>query len=49
MGLIIQASLSHPDMVAALGHNVPRVFTTVFAGGTALTGLAGVIGGQRKL
>jgi branched-chain amino acid transport system permease protein len=46
MGLIIQASLSHPDMVATLGHNVPRVFTTVFAGGAALAGLAGVIGGN---
>ncbi|MBV8522601.1 MAG: hypothetical protein JOY71_10850 [Acetobacteraceae bacterium] len=46
VGLIIQASLTHPDMVAALGHNVPRVFTLVFAGGTALAGLAGVIGGN---
>jgi branched-chain amino acid transport system permease protein len=45
-GLVIQASLSHPDMVAALGHNVPRVFTAVFAGSTALAGLAGVIGGN---
>src|SRR6201981_2925968 len=44
IGLIIQASLTHPDMVAALGHNVPRVFTLVFAGGSALAGLAGVIG-----
>jgi branched-chain amino acid transport system permease protein len=33
-------------MVGALGHNVPRVFTTVFAGGCALAGLAGVIGGN---
>ena len=33
-------------MVGALGHNVPRVFTTVFAAGTALAGLAGVIGGN---
>jgi branched-chain amino acid transport system permease protein len=46
VGLIIQASLTHPDMVAALGHNVPRVFTLVFAGGSALAGLAGVIGGN---
>jgi branched-chain amino acid transport system permease protein len=46
VGLVIQASLTHPDMVAALGHNVPRVFTTVFAGGSALAGLAGVIGGN---
>ena len=46
IGLIIQASLAHPEMVAALGHNVPRVFTGVFAGGSALAGLAGVIGGS---
>jgi branched-chain amino acid transport system permease protein len=46
IGLIVQASLSHPDMVSALGHNVPRVFTLVFACGTALAGLAGVIGGN---
>ncbi len=45
IGLVIQASLSHPDMVESLGHNVPRVFMLVFAGGTALAGLAGVIGG----
>ncbi|HEX4987012.1 MAG TPA: branched-chain amino acid ABC transporter permease [Burkholderiales bacterium] len=46
IGLVIQASLTHPDMVEALGHNVPRVFMLVFAGGTALAGLAGVIGGN---
>ena len=46
IGLIIQAALTHPSMVSALGHNVPRVFTTVFAGGCLLAGLAGVIGGN---
>src|SRR6201999_3614378 len=46
VGLIIQAALTHPNMVSALGHNVPRVFTTVFAGGCLLAGLAGVIGGN---
>ena len=46
IGLVIQASLTHPDMVGALGHNVPRVFTLVFAGGSLLAGLAGVIGGN---
>jgi len=46
IGLIIQASLSHPHMVEALGHNVPRVFMLVFGGGCALAGLAGVIGGN---
>ena len=46
IGLIIQAALTHPDMVGALGHDVPRVFTIVFAGGCMLAGLAGVIGGN---
>jgi len=44
-GLIIQAALTHPRTVAMLGHNVPQVFMRVFAAGTALAGLAGVIGG----
>jgi branched-chain amino acid transport system permease protein len=46
IGLIIQAALTHPQMVSALGHNVPQVFTIVFAGGCVLAGLAGVIGGN---
>jgi branched-chain amino acid transport system permease protein len=46
IGLVIQAALKHPDMVEALGHNVPRVFMMVFGGGAALAGLAGVIGGN---
>ena len=45
-GLIIQAALTHPSMVSALGHDVPLVFTTVFAGGSLLAGLAGVIAGN---
>ena len=45
IGLIIQAALTHPQTVEALGHNVPRVFMLVFGGGAALAGLAGVIGG----
>ncbi len=46
IGLVIQAALTHPDMVEALGHNVPRVFMLVFGGGCALAGLAGVVGGN---
>lgn len=46
IGLVIQAALTHPEMVQALGHNVPRVFMGVFGGGCALAGLAGVIGGN---
>lgn len=46
IGLVIQAALTHPEMVEALGHNVPKVFMLVFGGGCALAGLAGVIGGN---
>jgi branched-chain amino acid transport system permease protein len=46
VGLVIQAALTHPQMASSLGHNVPRVFTIVFAGGCLLAGLAGVIGGN---
>jgi branched-chain amino acid transport system permease protein len=46
VGLVIQAALTHPETVEALGHNVPRVFMGVFGGGAALAGLAGVIGGN---
>jgi len=45
VGLIIQAAITHPHMVANLGHNVPLIFTAVFGVGTALAGLAGVIAG----
>jgi branched-chain amino acid transport system permease protein len=49
IGLVIQAALTHPDAVEALGHNVPRVFMGVFGGGTALAALAGVIGGALRV
>jgi branched-chain amino acid transport system permease protein len=45
IGLIVQASLTHPQMVAHLGHNVGRVFTLVFGVGTGLAAIAGVIAG----
>ena len=46
IGMVIQAALTHPEMVEALGHNVPRVFMLVFGAGAALAGLGGVIGGS---
>ncbi len=46
IGLLIQAARTHPDMLACLGHDVPRLLKWVFAGGAALAGLAGVIGGN---
>ncbi|MBN9407669.1 MAG: branched-chain amino acid ABC transporter permease [Burkholderiales bacterium] len=49
IGLVIQAALTHPEAVETLGHNVPRVFMMVFGAGTALAGLAGVIGGSTFL
>jgi branched-chain amino acid transport system permease protein len=45
IGLVIQAALTHPNMVGALGHNVPLVFMLVFGAGCALAALAGVIAG----
>src|SRR5438477_9171178 len=45
IGLVIQAALTHPQMVSALGHDVPGIFVLVFAIGSALAGMAGVIGG----
>lgn len=46
IGLVIQASLTHPEAAEALGHNVPRVFMLVFGAGCGLAALAGVIGGN---
>ncbi|HEY4067845.1 MAG TPA: branched-chain amino acid ABC transporter permease [Burkholderiaceae bacterium] len=46
IGLVIQSALTHPEMVEALGHNVPRVLMLVFGAGAGLAGLAGVIGGS---
>jgi branched-chain amino acid transport system permease protein len=46
VGLLIQAALTHPETVQALGHNVPRIFMGVFGAGAALAGLAGVLGGN---
>ncbi len=46
IGLIIRAALTHPHMVAALGHDVPKVFMWTFGVGCALAGVAGVIGGN---
>ncbi|WP_233862895.1 branched-chain amino acid ABC transporter permease [Paraburkholderia adhaesiva] len=42
-GLIVRAALAHPQAVEALGHDVPRVRTLVFALGTALAALAGAV------
>lgn len=45
IGLVIAAARTHLDAVQALGYDVARVRTLVFACGAALAALAGVIGG----
>jgi branched-chain amino acid transport system permease protein len=44
-GLVVQAALTHPQMVADLGHNVPLMFMSLFGLGSALAGIAGTIAG----
>jgi branched-chain amino acid transport system permease protein len=46
IGLIIQAALSFPNVVAALGHDVPKIFMWTFGFGCSLAGVAGVIAGN---
>jgi branched-chain amino acid transport system permease protein len=46
IGLIIRAAVALPDNVAALGHDVPKIFMWTFGFGCALAGLAGVISGN---
>jgi branched-subunit amino acid ABC-type transport system permease component len=44
IGAIVRAGVTHPQMVSGLGINIQRVFAVVFATGTALAALAGVLG-----
>ena len=46
IGLIIRAALTHPKMVSALGHDIPKIYMWTFGVGCALAGLAGVLGGN---
>jgi branched-chain amino acid transport system permease protein len=46
LGLVLKAALTHAPMVQALGHDVPRLFTAIFALGCGLAGLAGALGGN---
>lgn len=43
-GLVLRAALTHARAVEALGHDVARIGSLVFAVGAALAALAGVIG-----
>jgi branched-chain amino acid transport system permease protein len=42
LGMIIRAGVQDPEMVEALGINVRRVFTIVFALGVAMAALGGI-------
>jgi branched-chain amino acid transport system permease protein len=46
IGLVVRAAVEKPDMVSALGHNVPIVFSGLFAVGAGLAGLAGAVAGM---
>jgi branched-chain amino acid transport system permease protein len=43
IGMLIRAGATHPDIVAALGVDIRRLFTLVFGFGAMLAGFAGVI------
>lgn len=43
VGLIVRAGVENREMVQVLGHNIHRYFTGVFAAGSALAGLGGLM------
>ncbi len=45
LGMLIRAGATHREMVMALGFNISRLFTVVFALGAGLAGLAGGLAG----
>jgi branched-chain amino acid transport system permease protein len=45
VGIVVRAATYRPTTVEALGHNLPLVYMSVFAGGSALAGLAGAVAG----
>jgi branched-chain amino acid transport system permease protein len=46
IGVTVRASLSHPEIVNTLGHDLPRLRSLVFVAGAALAGLAGCLAGN---
>lgn len=42
LGMIVRAGVENREMVQAMGHNIFRIFTAVFAAGAALAALGGV-------
>lgn len=45
IGLLVRAGVENPEMVEALGYRIRRLFVGVFAAGSALAGLGGVMWG----
>jgi branched-chain amino acid transport system permease protein len=48
IGLLIRAGVENGEMVEALGYRIRRIFVAVFAAGSALAGLGGVMWGLYK-
>jgi len=48
LGLLIRAGVENGEMVEALGYRIHRLFIAVFAAGSALAGLGGVMWGLYK-
>jgi branched-chain amino acid transport system permease protein len=48
IGLLIRAGVENRDMVESLGYRIRRLFVAVFAAGSALAGLGGVLWGLYK-
>jgi branched-chain amino acid transport system permease protein len=48
LGLLIRAGVENRDMVESLGYRIRRLFVAVFAAGSALAGLGGVMWGLYK-
>ncbi len=48
IGLLIRAGVENGEMVEALGYRIKRLFVTVFAAGSSLAGLGGVLWGLYK-
>ena len=48
IGLLIRAGVENGEMVEALGYRIRRLFVAVFAAGSALAGLGGVLWGLHR-
>jgi branched-chain amino acid transport system permease protein len=48
IGLLIRAGVENGEMVEAMGYRIRRLFVAVFAAGSALAGLGGVMWGLYK-